>query len=360
MSIINFGIVGGGWRAEFYIRIAKALPERFRIHTILVRDEQKGRELEAKWGIKTVRTLQQFTAEAKQFSFAVVSVPRTAAPDIIRELAELRIPVLAETPPAVDLAALSALCGSLPGEAKIQVAEQYLFQPMHAARIRIAKSGKLGEVSQVQVSAAHDYHGISLIRQLLGVGFDSATISGEQFESLLMKGPSRQGDPLEDQTVQSVQRIATFRFGGKLALYDFTGDQYFSWIRRSRMLVRGSKGELANNEISYLEDYATPVYTELRRVDTGHHGNLEGYFHRGVMAGGEWLYKNPVAPARLSDDEIAIATCLLHMGDYATGARPSFYSLAEAAQDQYLALLMDQAITTGQTVKTEKQVWSEL
>ncbi|WP_138755712.1 Gfo/Idh/MocA family oxidoreductase [Paenibacillus sinopodophylli] len=356
MSIISFGIIGGGWRAEFYIRIAKALPERFQIPIMLVRDEEKALELEAKWGIRTVHTLQQFMAEAKHYSFAVVSVPRTAAPAILLELADSGIPVLAETPPAVDLDALLSLCSSVPADAKIQVAEQYLYQPMHAARIQLAKSGKLGDVSHVQVSAAHDYHGISLIRQLLGIGFEKAEISGQQFESFIMQGPTRQGDPLEEQLAPSIQRIATFRFGEKLAVYDFTGDQYFSWIRRSRMLIRGSKGELVDNEISYLHDYATPVYTELRRVDTGHHGNLEGYYHRGVMADGEWLYRNPVAPARLSDDEIAIATCLLRMGDYAAGGS-SYYSLADAAQDHYLALLMDQAITTGRTVNSSEINW---
>jgi predicted dehydrogenase len=359
MSMISFGIVGGGWRAEFYIRIAKALPESFHIHSMLVRDEGKGQAIEKKWGIRTVRTMQEFTAEAASLSFAVVSVPRTVAPQMIRELAEKQIPVLAETPPASDLAALTELYLSLPRDAKVQVAEQYLFQPMHAARIQMARSGKLGEVTHAQVSAAHDYHGISLIRQLLGVGFEPAAISGQQFESTIMQGPSRQGDPHEERIVQSVQRIATFRFGDKLAVYDFTGDQYFSWIRRSRMLVRGSKGELVDCEVSYLKDYATPVHTELRRVDTGHHGNLEGYYHRGVMAEGEWLYQNPAAPARLSDDEIAIATCLLKMGDYASGSGSSFYSLAEASQDHYLALLMGTAVETGQTVHTEKQAWSE-
>ncbi|CAM4348332.1 putative dehydrogenase [Paenibacillus endophyticus] len=357
MSIISFGIVGGGWRAEFYIRIAKAMPDRFHIHAIMVRDEQKGLELEAKWGIRTVRTLRQLMEESSQFSFVVVSVPRLVAPEIMLELAERGIPVLAETPPAADIAGLQALCESMPKDAKIQVAEQYLFQPMHAARIKLAHSGKLGEVSQVQVSAAHDYHGISLIRQLLGIGFEPAEISGQEFESMLMKGPSRQGDPQEEQLAPSIQRIATFRFGNKLAVYDFTGDQYFSWVRRSRMLVRGSKGELVDNEMSYLHDFTTPIYTKLQRVDTGHHGNLEGYYHRGVMAEGEWLYRNPAAPARLSDDEIAIATCLLRMGDYAAGNGPSFYSLAEAAQDHYLALLMDQAIMTGKTIRSTVMNW---
>lgn len=42
---------------------------------------------------------------------------------------------------------------------RVQVAEQYLYQPMHAARIAFVKTGKLGDVSQVQVWAAHGCHG---------------------------------------------------------------------------------------------------------------------------------------------------------------------------------------------------------
>jgi predicted dehydrogenase len=58
MTITSFAIVGGGWRAEFYMRIAKAMPERFRIHTMLVRDAEKGKAIEEKWGIPTVRTME--------------------------------------------------------------------------------------------------------------------------------------------------------------------------------------------------------------------------------------------------------------------------------------------------------------
>ncbi len=359
MTITSFAIVGGGWRAEFYMRIARAMPQRFRVHTMLVRDELKGKDIEREWGIPTVRTMEALLAQADHYEFAVVSVGRGVAPELIRQLAEREIPVLAETPPASDVDALVALYGALPRQAKIQVAEQYLFQPLHAARIALVRSGKLGDISHVQMSAAHDYHGVSLIRKLLGVGFDKAVIRGEQFPSLIARGPSRQGDPQEDGMVETSQQLATLRFGDKLAVYDFTREQYFSWIRRSRILVRGSLGELVDEQASYLLDYATPVHLELRRVDKGHGGNLEGYYHKGILAGEQWLYRNPTAPARLSDEEIAIATSLLQMADYVSGRAGSFYSLSEAAQDHYLSLLMLEAIKTGETVVSARQPWAE-
>ena len=91
-------------------------------------------------------------------------------------------------------------------------------------------------------------------------------------------------------------------------------------------------------------------------VDAGHDGNLEGYYHKGILAGSEWVYRNPFAPARLTDDEIAVATCLDKMAHYAAGG-PDFYSLAEASHDHYLGMLIEQAARSGETVHTEVQPW---
>lgn len=54
MNKVEFGIIGTGWRTEFFLRIAKALPERFEISSIMVRDESKGKALEQKWGGKNL------------------------------------------------------------------------------------------------------------------------------------------------------------------------------------------------------------------------------------------------------------------------------------------------------------------
>src|SRR5436190_18611347 len=47
MQPYRFAIVGAGWRAEFFFRIAAALPERFHIAGLVVRDPEKGRRVEA-------------------------------------------------------------------------------------------------------------------------------------------------------------------------------------------------------------------------------------------------------------------------------------------------------------------------
>jgi len=150
--------------------------------------------------------------------------------------------------------------------------------------------------------------------------------------------------------------IARLQFGDKLGVYDFTGDQYFSWVRSQRLLVRGEKGEINNLDLSYLADFKTPIHTRFERRDAGQHGNLEGYHHKGYLAGDQWLYQNPYVPARLMDDEIAIAACLESMGHYVETGE-DFYSLAEACHDHYLGLVIQEAVKTGKGIRTQEQVW---
>ena len=71
----------------------------------------------------------------------------------------------------------------------------------------------------------------------------------------------------------------------------------------------------------------------------------------------EWVYHNPTRPGRLADDEIAVADCLLRMSaNVRSGGR--FYDLAQGAQDQYLSLLMDEAVRTGKPVRSRRQAWA--
>ena len=135
-------------------------------------------------------------------------------------------------------------------------------------------------------------------------------------------------------------------------------DQYFSWRRSNRLLVRGERGEINNLDASYLSDFRTPIRVRFERIDAGQAGNLEGYYHKGYSAGVAWWYQNLFVPGRLSDDEIAIATCLESMARYLQTGN-SFYSLAEGSQDHYLSLMIDEAAKSGKTLKSSSQVWQQ-
>jgi hypothetical protein len=122
------------------------------------------------------------------------------------------------------------------------------------------------------------------------------------------------------------------------------------------VLVRGERGEINNLDASYLTDFRTPVNVRFERHDAGQNGNLEGYYHKGYSVGGIRCYQNPFVPARLSDDEIAVATCLERMAHYVEKGKP-FYSLSEASQDHYLSLMIEEAAATGRELKSSSQGW---
>jgi predicted dehydrogenase len=224
----------------------------------------------------------------------VVSVPWGVSVPLLRLCAEHGLPALGETPSAPDLAGLHELTALAKGGAKIQIAEQYYAQPLHAARLAVLQSGRIGTPSQAQVSVALGYHGISLMRKYLGVTFENATITAARIVSPIVNSPGRQGPPPTEKIVDSAQILARFDFeNGKIGLFDFTGDQYFSYIRGPRLLVRGERGEIENETVRFLLDVATGVTLPLVRQDTGHLGNLEGYHHQGYTLGAEFIYRNP-------------------------------------------------------------------
>ncbi len=115
-------------------------------------------------------------------------------------------------------------------------------------------------------------------------------------------------------------------------------------------MVRGERGEINGSEVRYLQDFRTPMYFELHRQDAGIDENLEGYFHKGIVGQGKGWYSNPFVPSRLYDDEIAVATCMEKMAEYARGGA-EFYSVAEASHDTYLGLMIDQATEEKRTIE---------
>ena len=347
MDAIPFAIVGTGWRAAFYQRVAAAVPDRFRVTGTISRRVPGTRG-----------TLDELLADRP--AFVVLAVPWAASAGLLTELADRGVAVLAETPPAPDLEGLRALRRLAGAGGRIQVAEQYRYQPLHAARLALVASGRLGSIGQVQASVAHGYHGIDLMRRFLGIDAEPVTITARRVRSPVVAGPDRAGAPTDERIVEAVQVIATYQFGdddsARLGILDFTDEQYFSWIRGLRLLVRGERGEIDGHVARWLVDARTPVRLTLERHDTGHDGNLEGLYLEGITAGGEWLYRNPFAPARLTDDEIAVATCLAGMPAAIAGG-PDVCSLADAVHDRYLDLLTAEAVETGRPVRAKGHVW---
>lgn len=356
MAPVRFGLVGGGWRAEFFTRVAQQLPERFHLAGVWQRDFAKAQAFATAWNAPAFETLGGL-ADAG-VDFVVLSVKADAHPALLGELHALGQAVLCETPAALDLPAMLEIWRLVEQGLRLHVAEQYLFQPLHAARLKLIGDGALGRVDFARVSAAHGYHGVSLMRKFLGAGFEDATIRGKFWKSRALQGPNRFAWPDSERFADTVQTLGEFDFGDRLGLFDFTDVQYRSPVHSHRVVIRGDRGEIADLELRVMPDYGHPVTRQITRQQSGQYGNLFGYALEAMQAGDDVVWTMPYPNARLMDDEIAIAVAMDKMAAFAGGGGQGPYPYAEAAQDQYLALLMAQAARTGETVRSTRQPWA--
>lgn len=327
--MIKYGIVGAGWRSEFYLRIAALMPDIFKVSGIYIRNKQKREEFSKKFNAPIFDTLEKLLET--DYDFIVSCVNKAGVCNTVRELCSKNIPVLTETPIGTSNREIDAFLGEIKPDWRIQVAEQFHFMPRNVAIKSVIESGILGEITQVQLSCCHDYHAASLIRFFLGTGNEMPEASSFTLPDTVTRYNSRCGLLNEPQVVTSEEKFVILRFKDKTALYDFNYEQYFSDIRRSRILIRGTNGEILNNECTYLKNGHPHSFT-LRRNSYGANESLDGFTLVNITAEGKVVYENPFKGARLSDEEIAIATCLLNMKKYLETGTP-FYSIKDAALD---------------------------
>lgn len=354
----RYGIVGSGWRTGFFLRLAQAMPERFAATGVVTRTAERGAEVEAQWGVPTFRTATELVA-ADRPDFVIVSVPWEAAPAVTVELVGLDVPVLSETPPAPDLAGLRELWAAVGGSGLVQVAEQYLMMPAHAARWEVVRTGTIGRPTSVQVSSTHLYHAVSMIRLMLDAGFADTEVTSRVFTAPLADPLSREGWTGGAEPAPAATTLATIDFGeGRSGLYDFTDNQWFNPLRSNRIVVRGSHGELVDDRVVRLADPVTAVESHLVRRQTGIDLNLEGFDLDHISFDGRVVYRNPYQGARLAEDDISVATAVERMGAWCRGEGEQPYPLADACQDHLISLAIEESARTGRTVSTLREAWA--
>ena len=357
ISMTSFAVVGSGWRSEFFVRVAEALPEQFDLVGVVTRDGARGRELEKKWHTRAYSSLDELGADTRP-DFVVVSVPSAAAVGYLRRCAAIGLPALCETPPAHDLDGLVEVTALARSGARIQVAEQYPFQPHHAARIALTDAGTIGEVSMASVSFSHGYHAFAVMRRHLGVTGEPAKIRASVVRAAVETWGTRAGPRTTIGTTEETRTVALVDVAGRLGLYDFGENQHRSYVRLQRVDIRGSRGEIAEDQVRLVRGVDESVTIQLRREVGGQEGDLTGHYLKGISGPDGWIWRNPFPGARLGDDEIAVAQLMVAMAGYAAGG-PAFYGVADAAQDHYLYLALQQAAATGEAVTTTVQPWAE-
>lgn len=339
---IRFAVVGRGWRARFFFKLAAVMPERFTATGVLTRSAGD----DVGWDLPVVQDIASLLRTEPEF--VITSVPWDVNPGLVESLAAVGVPILSETPPAPDHDGLARLWSAVGASGLVQVAEQYLMLPDHAARLAVLPA--IGERTSAQVSSTHGYHAVSMLRGFLGVGREPATVHARAFTAPLADPLTRDGwrDDLTPQP--TVTTLATLDFDGRCGLYDFTDGQWWNPLRSRRVVVRGSLGELVDDTVIHMADARTPVTSVLRRRQTGRDLNLEGFDLDHISFDGRVVYRNAYAGFRLSDEEIAISTILERTGLWCRNEGEAPYPLADACHDHLLSLAINESARTGSPV----------
>ncbi len=354
----RFAVVGSGWRTQFFLRLARMAPEHFSVSGVVTRTAERGAQVEAEWAVPTFRSLAEL-ADAQRPEFVIASVPWPVTPAVTEEAVGLGLRVLAETPPAPTAEGLRDLWKAVGATGLVQVAEQYTRMPGHAARIALLRDGVIGEVTSVQVSSTHLYHAISMMRHMLGVGFDPVSVTARAFRAPLVNPLSPDGWSGSDEPEELATTLALLDFGaGRSAVYDFTDNQWWNPLRARRIVIRGSRGEIVDDSAVRMVNPTTPVESRLLRRQLGLDLNLEGNELAHISFDGKVLWRNPFPGARFSDDDLAVAILLRDTAQWARDEAAPPYPLADGCQDHLLGLAIEESAATGAPVTTVREAWA--
>lgn len=329
MNKITYSIIGGGWRAEFYLRIAALFPEYFAVACICVRNKERAKEISKKFNVTVVDTIDKL--KETHYDFIVNCINKDDISELTLSLAAEGYAVLSETPACTSTKQAKGLIEKFNPKYKIQIAEQFHLKPMYQAIKKIIENSIIGNVNYINISVAHEYHAMSLVRFFLDSD-NGKLISQTKFNSQILHTNYRYGE-IDNKTYHDSQHtIKIFDFEGKTAVYDFDAEQYFSPIRTDRLLIRGDRGELENDTVRYFNHDNRFVES---RIVQHKSGNLDGLYNGNVTFENQVLYTSPFSVARFTDEETAIANVLIKMDEYLKTGK-EFYGFEKALSDVFL------------------------
>ncbi len=363
MSKYRFVMIGSGWRAQYYVRVAKALPELFELCAVYCRSEEKAAEMRAAHGIQA--TTSEAECAAMKPDFVVTAVSKSAGAETVMRWMERGFTVLCETPAGQDLETLHKLWQRYEQGQKFVTAEQYRLYPCYSTLLKLVKSCIIGDVNSLNISLAHEYHGASLMRALLGIAPDTAfSVSAKSLSFPVTETRNRYEEFTDGRIADKNRTAAIFAFtDGQAAFYDFDSEQYHSKIRRNSYKICGTRGEIMDGRALYLnaknEAEEADIRAETRQIHRDFKNPNPEFAEEvsGIYFQDQQLYEPPFGLCGLSQDETAVAQLMLRTGEYAKGCAENPYPPAEALQDAYMAILMKKSAETGETVKSEHQAW---
>jgi predicted dehydrogenase len=341
MNRLRVAIVGAGRRAHnVYAPLVDMLNDDLQLVAVYSRRLESSEALGSKHHVKAFDNLQRLV-EAAQPDLFIVTVRNAANGPTGRQVADLGLPMLQETPIANDLADADAIvaAGARTG-APIEVAEQYYRRPMEQIKAKLLKAGVLGQVHVAYNDfMGHAYHGVSLIRSY--VGFDVPIVRVNAVRPTYAVRPHF--DSLGGRDYEKEQwEHGMIHFGnGAIGIFDWTSIGYGSairWQRSTRFFA--SAGMAIGDEVTTLS--ADGKHREPIRLERRIHniGGMETLAEVVAHTDPQVYWRNPFSQHYMDDEMIAEASCLMSLVHAVRTGEPPEYGPLNARTDQevYLAL----------------------
>ncbi len=294
-------LLGVGYRASFFIEAINLNKDKFEIVGALVGREESIKRVYDQYKI-IASTDKEFILSLKP-DFIINTSSKKVNFQLSKFFLDKGIPVLQETPVALDNDNIDALAKY---EGLYQIAEQYQYYPYFKKIKELLP--KLGNINEMTISYAHDYHGISIIRHILGP-CNSLRLIGYQYNVDITHTKTRYDDFHDGQLKSYKSKRIIMYWDNCHVLFDFNSEEYRSTIRNPYLVIRGTRGEIINDTVRYLDNNNNPVVNR-----------LDGYMEY--------------------DDLYPIEEVILRFSEF-VDSKKQFYPLAYAIEDSKLSIIMN-------------------
>ncbi|MCH3908443.1 MAG: hypothetical protein LKE28_09480 [Sphaerochaeta sp.] len=270
--MIDFVLLGSGWRSLFYARLSVRFPHEFRLTGWMVHDPAKRIAYAQEYHTFTSHALDEVLE--RPHDLVVLCVPDTLQHDLLVTLAERGEPVLTETSfLRQNEASLKDILVRCQGKT-VEVAEQYPLLPYYQQVSDLQP--RLGKIWECTVASCHFHHAAALTRHFLEEEEAACTISAQTAIRRIAQTGSRYGYHADGTTKEITRTVAVLRFpDGKTGWYAFTGEEYHSTILSGHFALRGERGEIFDRTARYLDDANQTIIRSLEENKDDEEGIAE-------------------------------------------------------------------------------------